>query len=689
MIVAVNEPLPGDAVASFKVVDDGDGAGRPIAFGLPLADGAVPPGSSLVVTRENGSVLTSQWNELVGWRTSNSPLHGVVTFLTPDAGNNSGEYFVKVGEDHSAPAITKSDVIAAGFEAEVSVRVGGVDYRLSAADLLAGTISPRQDYVHYAGPLSSEFVVGGPLRQNGTGAEHETLQAYFYVRAFQRPVERAYVTVVLENTGAFNRLSDVSTETVDVTVDGISLQGFPKSSFTVFADVRYQKRAWWNGDPQLWVAHDVEGVQDTSLVPEYRNLEINESTLAAFPQATEWNARNILSGPDLDSGGAKPELAPYDRWTAAYLISGDRRAWNAMRAAQDEYAAVVRTLGSALSRARDEETGFPIDLGKKGVVSEEWGSAGDSNTLLANRDGIALAKTDLAHQPAVGYVTYLLTGESNELEALLFSAVSVWLNERPGGYPGLIPDRRWGSSGQVRSLAWGFREVLNAGTVTPADHPLHSTMEAAVSNALTEMNSSGRPLDESGDLGIWLTGPGFGVAVIYSSDETPNPNDVGDGANDGVGYAPWQDDWLTWSIGSAYERGWKQELSNSGLWEWKAQAVVGRFGNAATQYCWDRAANYALGIQDTAQGPFYASWSQIFSKNYPTVTDCAPSGASMSRSDSSATGYGAQIGPALAIAASTGIQSAVDAWALYDQRDISGWGARDFSDAPEWAISAR
>ena len=432
-----------------------------------------------------------------------------------------------------------------------------------------------------------------------------------------------------------------------------------------------------------------EYVQDTKLVPEYRDINIDSGVLRGFPQSTDWNERNILSSSALDSGGGKPELAPYDRWTAAYLISGDRRAWNAMRASQDEYAAVVRSLGRGLMRPRDENTGQPIDLGVHGVVSEEWATPGA--TLPANRDGIPQVKTDLAHQPAVGYVVYLLTGETNELENLQFSGINAWLNERPGGYAGTIPNRRWGAGGQIRSIAWGFREVLNAGTITPSSHPLHNTLDAAVTNAISEMASRGQSLDPAGNTGLWLTGPGYGVAIIYGASQTANPNDVGSGATDGVGVAMWMDDWLTWSIGSAYERGWKTELDANGLWTWKAQAAVTRFGTDTTGFCWEYASNYALGVKDTSTGPVFSSWNQIFDKNWPAVGSCGGAGGPFLGSDRNAADYGAQIGPALAIAASTGVPNAQNAWFIYDQRSTPDWGPNrsSYNKNPEWAVKPR
>src|SRR5690606_26804430 len=138
---------------------------------------------------------------------------------------------------------------------------------------------------------------------------------------------------------------------------------------------------------------------------------MNTSVLNSYPQSSEWNQRRILSSANLEGGGAKPELAPHDHWTAAYMVSGDRRAWNAMRTAVDEYSQIVFMLPQAVVHARDEETGMPLDLTKKGVASQVWYPAGQTDVLAATRGGVPVAQTDNAHWPSIGYLLYLLTAE--------------------------------------------------------------------------------------------------------------------------------------------------------------------------------------------------------------------------------------------------------------------------------------
>ncbi|MEO1575902.1 MAG: hypothetical protein AAFU65_13225, partial [Pseudomonadota bacterium] len=229
-------------ITRFEIDDNASGAGRPVTIGVPLGEGEVEPGTGLVVTQTDGTILTSQWNPLASWRTDNSQLHGALTFLVPDAGSASGTYEIRTGPAANGAPITRADVVSANFDATIQVVTGGVTYNLSARDLLSGTVSPRLNHTHFSGSIAAEFVVGAPLRVNGAGNEHPTLQGYFHVRAYNRPVSRVYVTAVLENTGVFNTLSDI---TGDVTISVGGVTQYTNAGFSIGADKRYPKRYWW------------------------------------------------------------------------------------------------------------------------------------------------------------------------------------------------------------------------------------------------------------------------------------------------------------------------------------------------------------------------------------------------------------------------------------------------------------
>ncbi len=664
-------PPAGAAVARFELFDGARAAGLPVTIGWPVPRGVVAPGNGLVVKR-NGVTLPTQWNPLATWKVDGSVLHGVLTFLTPATGDNSGIYEVGVGSAVSGAPVSKQEILASGFDAAIRCVVGTTSYGLSARDLLSAAVPPRREYLHFQGPIASEICVGGPLRRDGTGAAHPHLTGWFNVRAWRvdGQVRRVYVTCVLENTGARVETFDVVAD-VTITVGGSAV--LTRSGFNILADRRYPLRAWWPADPQVWVRHDRAYLASTRLVPQYEDISIDAGWLASMPRKLDWGGVGELD-PAMASGGGKRELAPFDAWTAAYLISGDRRAFDAMRAHNDAYHWLGATIQGVAWNYRDEATGYPIDLqANPSMTSYNWNSSGIIRHRSKTQGSVW---TDLAHMPCSGYVPYLLTAEFDELEQTQFHGIHPWMNWRPGGSTGW--PRPWGTGGNVRDHAWGFRNVCNAAVVTPDAHPLKSVLDALCTRALSQMQTQIMPFDAGGTTGLFLNTAEY-THVIYDPSQTPNPSDSGTR----TGVAMWMDDWMTWAIAFAAERGYR----NDTLLQWKAQAVIRRF--VGSGFCWADAGMYAIGVRDNDSAALYSTWAQLWTKNFPSAAACpAPGGAARSGDDGSADGYFAQIAPALATAASLGLPDAEAAWNLYaSRRRPTQWKPK--SQHPQWAIVKR
>lgn len=585
---------------------------KPVTLSVPIGEGVLLSGQGVVVQKGDGTLIASQWNPLATWRTDSSQLHGVVTFLTPDSGDNTGTFNLVTGTPVTGTAVSKSDLTATAFDAVITAVISGTTYSISAKDLLDGTITPRKDYTHFSGPICSSFCVGHPLLVNGSGSAHANIQGHFEVRAYKisGSVTSVWVSCTLENTGAENVLYSTTASSVTMTVGGSSIQS--KSSFTIHADCRYTERAWWGGDPGIYTAIDTDYVQATKLVPTYRQLSFSESELDALPQSATWNSTSNLESTPV--GGWQYDLAPLPRYVAMYLMTGDRRAYDAMRATGDAQQWLVGRFDSHLFRPRSETTGHCVDLTVDGRVSKVW-DYGSSGSFDANRDGVPDERTDLAHSPQMGFVQYLLSGEFNELESLIFCAWAAHGNERPGGYPGVVPGKQFGSGGQVRSIGWGLRNITLAGVITPTNHPLRTAMESCVTNALQEMADRMIPLDPIGQTGLIITGS----SIVYGAE----PNDIPDQTATGIcGASPWQDQWATWSVGRAAVLGWASELATSGLLEWKAQAII-KYLQISTDWNWAYFP-YAFSMEKVGgSGNYFETWAEIYHENIETHPDFA------------------------------------------------------------------
>src|SRR5690606_2016202 len=117
-------------------------------------------------------------------------------------------------------------------------------------------------------PLASSYCFGGPLVSDA-GEEHPTVQVHFEVVGFVDG--RAYITATLENTGLDRTLESVIASSVDVTIGGESLPGFPLVDFEIYPDVRYTARGWYGGEPGVTAALDTDYIQSTGLLNTYRS----------------------------------------------------------------------------------------------------------------------------------------------------------------------------------------------------------------------------------------------------------------------------------------------------------------------------------------------------------------------------------------------------------------------------------
>jgi hypothetical protein len=139
------------------------------------------------------------------------------------------------------------------------------------------------------------------------------------------------------------------------------------------------------------------------------------------------------------------------------------------------------------------------------------------------------------------------------------------------------------------------------------------------------------------------------------------------------GIAPWMDDFFTWSMGYLSQLGFSQV---DALLQWKAKFVVGRLTNP--DYCWLQASVYSLQVGTADKIPF-KTWAEIYKANYPTGT-CT--GTKMDGYPEIATGYGANMQPALAVAVDAGAPSAQAAWDKYQTRAPK----QDYSSEPQFDV---
>jgi len=604
----------------------------PVTFGAVFRPGDVPSGSSISATTSSGTALTVQVDKKAT-HADGSLRHAVLTLQLPSLAANGSQIVNLAAAASGSPgtAVKLSDLLATSFDAQVKLTVGGTVYTASARSLLQqGT--PEQ---WLSGPLVSEWIVGGPVKTSA-GVAHPHLAAYFHVRAFAgQPINRVRVDVVIENGWTFIAGPTSFNYTADISVGGASVYN---RTLTHYHHTRWHRRFWWGSDPQLYVKADKDYLQSTGAVPRYPNLQPSAAYLNSMPQDSVPMENGDLTQNFPDTG-AQDQIGPLPRWTTAYVLTTDERAFKAMLANDDSAA-------SYSVHYRDETTGKPTSIADYPQLTTQFDDlpapgGGNPNTA------------DAAHQPSIAFVSYLMTGDYFYLEELQFWTSFNHLEANPlppYGY-------RNGAQGvfrvQVRGQAWSIRNLAQAAYATPDTHRYKAELVSSVGFNLSTNEALYPDNASANKLGALQSYDGFDQ------------------------FAPWMDDFYTWTMGYLVDLGFNANKMRS----WKAKFPVGRMGT--TDFCYIKASSYHLlvGSSDTVWWPDFAT---MYQQNFGALTSC-PLGAAMDGYPDEPTGYPSNLRPALAAAVDSGIAGASDAW----NRLVTSQPQPDYSDYANWSVIPR
>jgi len=667
----------------------------PFTFGQVVAQGQFARTDGLAARLSNGALVRLQ-ADVKATHADGSVRHMVVSGVLPSlaAGQIEKIELVKANAvEQAAPSI--KELAASGVTGSVALSADGVQYSATLADALAGAVAGAKATTWLAGPVANEWIVATPLK-TAAGAVHPLLSATFAVRWYPGLAKQARVDVAVENTKTFTGGARNLTYDVNIEVGGRSV--YAKSALTHYHHARWHQVAWWDGAsaPQIHVRHNTAYLIASKAVSNYdQSVKPAESLLAGFVKELPASKTGpMTAGPimaSMGTTGGRGDIGPLPVWTVAYLLSKDQRALNSMMAAADGS-------GTWSIHMRDEKTGLPVrvdndayknasthmNLAKKGPLPVPR-CANNNNSLCASP-----FKDDTAHQPSMVYLPYLLTGDYYYLEELQFWAAWNPLGTDPAnsGYgKGLV---RWQ---QVRGQGWSLRTLGHAAYITPDAHPLKDYFVKQVDN---------------------------NIDYYHATYVTGNPNQLGmyDGSGAGSNKmdtsAPWQDDFFTWSFGYLAELGFDKATP---ILQWKSKYSVGRMTDPG--FCWIEASAYHLKTRVDSKSPVYASFADLYAANFSGATvphdaktithpqgldfraqECGSQAQAtwitqamkrnwtlgrMSGYSDSPLGYPANMQPALAVAATSGIPNASQAWTRFTGRADK----QNYSMGPQWNIVPR
>jgi hypothetical protein len=642
-----------------------------VTFGHYFKSGAVPNGQTLAARTSGGAAVELQVDKKAT-HADGSLRHAVLTARLPSLAANGSEILTLSDVVASVPTSTVSlaSLLATTFDAQAILTVGGTDYTASARTLLQSTTSQ----VWLSGPLVSEWIVGGPVK-TAANAAHAHLTAYFHVRAYGNPVTRVSVDTVIENN--WTLVSGAADRTYDVTLSVGGSPVYTRTGLVHYRHARWHKRAWWGSDPQLYAQLDTVYLQDSRAVPKYETL----TPTAGFLNSVRQSVVPMDNGDHtdyMDNTGAQDAIGPLPRWDATYLVSGgDWRAYNYMKANADGGAAYP-------VHFRDENTQVPVTIDSYPNASLADPVASDPVIPAGGSANPHDPGSFASHQPSIGYLAYLVTGDYYYLEELQFwsSYNLIWVSSAGRAGSGAYRSATGSNgatglwyTGTIRGQAWAYRNLAHAAVLTPTGHALKSYFDSKLKNNLAYDR--------------WQ----------YADGNSPDANNFGamySGEKEGTNeYRGFYDNFMSWAIQHIVDLGYSEAIP---FRNYKLKMPLGLMGLSSTEYCFQLAPqyNWILGPGNTT---WYTTFKQVYDATVPGASANACGSQAMANYLSSTKGgsyvinemiggqdlvdyYFANTQIAVAALVNSGIAGGSTAWA---RTQLSGIHP-DYRDVPTYAV---
>lgn len=577
---------PGDIVG---LVLEGPSEATVVIFGQAFQPGDLPQGAGLLARFVNGGEVPAQFDLKVR-HADRSARHGLVSLSVPALGRGErrGVILSRAAGGSAGPLDVAGAI--AGRQAVLEVRplAGGVTWR---ADLLALWQATRAAAPWQSGPLAVQGRVAVPVPPAAVGGVASMrLVADMAVRADGT----LWADVWLRNDIAMQANGGEAAYALRLEMDGqtVLAEELPRHfQYQAFGRVRGVRRGSEGVPIAPFVRHDMSYLADTASIPRYDQSTGVEARaldeLVRRMMQPTWNrpldGRGVT--PSMGDGGGRPDIGPVTGWQAQWLCSGDRRA-AAFCLGQAEAAGAIpwhfwdATHGVWLNT--DHYPRLWID-GRGGVGRVGDGNSGGLTQWVSGATGWG---PDIAHQPDLCFVPYLLTGRQAFLDGMLAQSARCVMDSWP-------TPREFGRalvlSGQVRGSAWILRQIDNSCWLAP-DGGAERRYMLAVADRNWKWLLSQMPAwtVTQGEAHGWLPGV-YGV----------------EGA-----MPPWQQDYFASSLALAARRGNPDAIA---FLRWTTNFLVGRFFAENRGFPRQDGVAYLIAVNpaNAPRAPLLRRWSEI------------------------------------------------------------------------------
>lgn len=567
-----------------------------ITFGHVFKRGQISANETVLLKDAKGNLIRTQVDKKAN-HPDGSLRHAIISAKVNLASpQEKVSIFKSTGAKPSTP-ISRAQLQQYNFDLTLSLNVEGFAYQTNLSDVIANGKLEQQ---WLSGSIANEFIFSSPIK-NSQKQPHPHLQARFYLRTYGRNNEKAKVSVIVENTFAYQPNPRNYTYNVKLTSQGKTL--LQQNTVEHYHHSRWKRDVILKGNDPVHIVFNKNYLMNTKAIPLYDpSIQVDESTINNYYQ--KYQAKNQLMdrgtvlSPMATTGG-RTDIGPLPGWTASYLINQDKRLKNVTLGNSSQ-------AGSWSIHYRNKQTDQVVRIDKKPYAGLLGNPLDFINRETSKSEAFPKCqqqrctnphKPDSAHQPSLAYVPYALTGDFYYLEELQFWANYNILNHNPWYRrkgEGIFRNR------QIRDEAWSLRTLGQAAYISPDQSPVKSYFQKILDNNLTYLENIYINKNDSDREGKETLIDNFGIrtgsyTLVY---------------NNKTGLAPWMDDFHTWSLGFLKELGFSKAEK---ILDMRAKFSIERMLNK--EFCWIFASSYSLKLMDKTGGrqdSSYRSFEEVF-----------------------------------------------------------------------------
>jgi hypothetical protein len=635
----------------------------PATIGMVFRQGELPNGAHVVTV--DGKIAQAQLDPLVHWP------DGSLKFARITVAR-AGKYDVMPGNSAQTTESQKprGGMAVPDFQVEVETAHG----------LLTLSLRQMTSHPKACGPLLCILSFPAtPLVNGTTGAKAPNLALRAWVWEYPT-LGTSQIVATLENTWAQTASSNVATRNIRFLLNGKTL--YQQPDVTIWRWARTRPIRIWTGEKVSdHAVRNLSYLRSTGAVPNFNpELKLAANVLNQTQKRYDKSPRGLMGHTlvtrNMHQTGGRPDIGPIPRWDTFALLTNNPLALKIAREVDDSSAVWPVHLRSTANGKPLSTEQFP-----KATVSAR-GRAGNPIPCWDNNCKTRYPKThipvrpNIAHEPAMDYVPYLLTADPYYLEELEFWNSWNALARNPAYRDG-SKVIFLNTHGQTRGMAWQLRTLSYVLFVLPEHSPEYTYWRSVLqANRDTVIQN-------------WIKRQRLPEPIIPSRLRTNYNRSHG-------AMAPWQQDFLTWSFGNTVRLGFRD-------WEpilrWSAEFVVHRLTDPGM--CPQLASLYNVKYYNR-DGSAVGQWpamvrATVSEKAFKLRSDLlslpcrsqalsralrTPKPGDFAGHPESPQGFVSNMQPAIAAAVDAGVAGAEKAWKIYQERPTK----QNYSRYPNWDI---